>query len=298
MKTSAPLRRVLPAREQHPYRKARAGVRLTRRHRQAMAVLGRKLLSTLEPEAMLRMFAQTVRRVVPFDGLRLVLDGEGLTHEQGVQARHVAEYGLRINGHLLGTLRLMRERPFAKAELEVFEELLALLLFALRNALLYRHALRLASRDPLTGVGNRLAFDEALAREIERARRHQGKLALMMLDLDDFKGVNDRYGHPAGDALLKHFAAQVKTAARGCDMLFRFGGDEFALLMPETDLEGARQLVGRLMEVLEQSPLRWKDASIALRSSIGVAQWQPGEDAAALLARADAALYEDKHRRA
>ncbi|MFZ5537622.1 MAG: GGDEF domain-containing protein [Pseudomonadota bacterium] len=295
--TSALFRRPMPARDLHAYRKAMAGAQLEQRRQQAMFTLSRQLPTTLELEPLVRLFADIVHKVVPFDGLSLEMEGADFSWTQGVEAQHHAEYGLRLNEQRLGMLTLMRRFPFGKDELEVFEDLLAFLLYPLRNALLYRHTLRLALRDPLTGVGNRLAFDEALAREIVRAGRHDGRLALMMLDMDGFKEVNDRHGHLVGDELLKHFARLVKATARGSDMLFRFGGDEFALLMPETDMDGARQLARRLREVLVVQPLLQGEETIPLQSSIGVAQWLPGEGAAAFTARADAALYEDKRSR-
>ncbi|MGB9577905.1 MAG: GGDEF domain-containing protein [Halothiobacillaceae bacterium] len=295
--TSALFRRPIPPRDLHAYRKAMAGAQLEQRRQQAMFTLSRQLPTTLELEPLVRLFADIVHKVVPFDGLSLEMEGEDFSWTQGVEAQHHAEYGLRLNEQRLGTLLLSRRFPFGKDELEVFEDLLALLLYPLRNALLYRHTLRLALRDSLTEVGNRLAFDEALAREIVRAGRHDGRLVLMMLDMNGFKQVNDRYGHLVGDELLKHFARLVKATARGSDMLFRFGGDEFALLMPETDTDGAMQLVRRLREAMVAQPLVWHENIIPLHSSIGVAQWLPGEGAAAFTARADAALYEDKRSR-
>jgi len=298
--TSALFRRPMPARDLYAYRKAMAGAQLEQRRQQAMLTLSRQLPTTLELEPLVRLFVDIVHTVIPFDGLRLdVADvaGEGLSFVHGEGGDHVAEYGLCLNEQRMGELLLSRRFPFGKDELEVFEDLLAFLLYPLRNALLYQRTLRLASRDPLTGVGNRLAFDEALAREIVRAGRHDGRLALMMLDMDGFKEVNDRHGHLVGDELLKHFAQVVQVTARGSDMLFRFGGDEFALLMPETDMAGAMQLVRRLREQLAVQPLIQRDEIIPLRSSIGVAQWLPGEEGAAFAARADAALYEDKRSR-
>jgi diguanylate cyclase (GGDEF)-like protein len=295
--TSALFRRPMPVRDLQAYRKAMAGAQLEQRRQQAMYTLTRQLPTTLELEPLVRLFADIVHKVVPFDGLHLEVAGEGFTFVHGEGAEHVAEYGLVLNEQRLGTLWLSRRYPFSKDELEVFEDLLAFLIYPLRNALLYRHTKQLAFRDPLTGVGNRLAFDEALAREIARAKRHHGRLVLIMMDMDGFKEVNDRYGHLVGDELLKHFARLVKTTIRDSDMLFRFGGDEFALLMPETDRTGGMQLVTRLREVMKSQPLVWQGAVIPTKGSMGLAELIPGEDGASLVARADAALYEDKRRR-
>lgn len=295
--TSATLRRPMPVRDLHALRSARALAELELHRQQAIMRLARQLPSTLDVQPMFRMFAGIARDTFSFDGLRFVrASGEG-PFLWGEDAEHHAEYSLRLNDELLGEMILMRHRPFAEDELHVFEDLLAYLLYPLRNGLLYQDTLLMASRDALTGLGNRKSFDESLLRELARVERHGGELSLLMLDLDGFKAVNDTHGHVVGDVLLRHFAELLKTTARTSDMVFRFGGDEFAVLMPETREEGANRLVQRLREAMTDTPLLHEDLKILLQSSMGLAHWQADIDVTAMVEQADAALYEDKRER-
>jgi diguanylate cyclase (GGDEF)-like protein len=141
-----------------------------------------------------------------------------------------------------------------------------------------------ARTDPLTGLANRRVWDEDLARELARARRHGGQLCLVMLDLDRFKAYNDRHGHPAGDHLLKSTAAAWRDTLRPTDTLARYGGEEFALLLPHTSAEDAEIAVGRLLRLVP----------LGQTASAGIAAWDGDEAAEALVARADAALYAAK----
>jgi diguanylate cyclase (GGDEF)-like protein len=150
----------------------------------------------------------------------------------------------------------------------------------------HRSALQRATLDGLTDLPNQRAFHDELPEAVASAARHRVPLALAVLDLDDFKYLNDRYGHPRGDALLRRVAA-VLRAGRSGDRAYRVGGDEFALLLPHTDGEGARTVARRLMRRLGD-----EGATV----SIGVAALRPGQGAEALRAEADAALYEAKRR--
>jgi diguanylate cyclase (GGDEF)-like protein len=150
----------------------------------------------------------------------------------------------------------------------------------------HRLALERATRDGLTDLPNHRAFEDELAQATSAAGRNQDPLALALLDLDDFKLVNDRHGHLQGDALLRRVAAVLRDG-RAADRAYRIGGDEFALLMPNTDEQGAQILVKRLSRTLGEA-----DASV----SIGVATVRAGHSAEELRAEADAALYEAKRR--
>jgi len=152
-------------------------------------------------------------------------------------------------------------------------------------------ARRLAGLDPLTGLGNRRAFDESLARETERARRYGRSLALIVLDLDGFKAVNDRSGHLAGDAVLALAGERIREAVRSSDVACRIGGDEFGIVLPESTLEESEQLAERLRAHMSSRP-----ASGAgwLTASAGVAELGAGDDPELLFRRADEALYRAK----
>jgi diguanylate cyclase (GGDEF)-like protein/PAS domain S-box-containing protein len=156
---------------------------------------------------------------------------------------------------------------------------------------------RKASIDSLTGVLSRRALFDRLASEFERARRYGSPLAVAVLDLDHFKMVNDRHGHVMGDALLRRLGQLLKKSVRTSDAAGRFGGDEFILVLPESDLAGARQTAERVLELMEkEGTVALPDGRmLRLRASLGVSELTPDvTDVAMLVARADASLYRAK----
>lgn len=158
-----------------------------------------------------------------------------------------------------------------------------------------RELLRLATVDPLTEVRNRRALLEAGDRELRRARRAGTRLTVLMVDLDHFKGINDRYGHAVGDAVLREAARRLQAELREHDLLGRLGGEEFAVALPETDLEAALRVAERLRRCLAEAPVAVDDARVALTASLGAAEVDLHEESLeAALGRADAALYEAK----
>jgi len=162
------------------------------------------------------------------------------------------------------------------------------------EALCHAELRRLAAEDPLTGLANRGAFSEALGREVARARRHGGPLSLAVLDVDHFKAVNDRYGHAAGDQVLRGLAHAIAPLVRAEQLVARIGGEEMALLLPEVPLEKASAFAEKLRALVEGRGFVHEGDRIAVTVSIGVAALAAGDDAEALLGRADARLYDAK----
>jgi diguanylate cyclase (GGDEF)-like protein len=163
---------------------------------------------------------------------------------------------------------------------------------ALDNALRYREARQLADLDALTGLHNRRYFHETLAREVARAQRYDRRLALIVFDLDDFKKVNDRIGHLAGDAVLAEAAERVRDVVRSADIACRVGGDEFAVILPESALADADQLYRRIQAAVSARPLALVGK---LHLSAGVAELRPEDSGTSLFERADEALYRAKN---
>jgi diguanylate cyclase (GGDEF)-like protein len=159
---------------------------------------------------------------------------------------------------------------------------------AIENARRFREARQLADLDALTGLHNRRFFHDTLAREVARAHRYERQLALIIFDLDDFKAINDRIGHLAGDAVLAGAADVIRSVVRSADIACRVGGDEFAVILPESGLQEAEQLYTRLQQALEERP--FADAG-RIRLSAGVAELAKGDDSRAFFERADDALY-------
>jgi diguanylate cyclase (GGDEF)-like protein len=157
--------------------------------------------------------------------------------------------------------------------------------------------LRYRSRhDGLTGLLNRRAMEETLLAQMQRSRRTGEPFAVLMLDLDHFKTINDRHGHAVGDRALKHTAAALKAELREVDAVGRFGGEEFLVLMPGATVETALPVAERLRSALVTAP-EAEGATLRLSASIGIAQWRESEEETSrLLMRADAALYQAKLR--
>ena len=159
--------------------------------------------------------------------------------------------------------------------------------------------LRLASQDPLTGAANRRALMQALETELARASRQHTPLALLMVDIDHFKRVNDHYGHLAGDHVLRHIVGVLRQRLRASDVLGRYGGEEFMVLLPGTGLHGAAQLAEQLRQAVQAAPCEWQGQRIPFTVSIGVAASadtpaDPSRTSEALLQAADQALYRAK----
>ena len=162
---------------------------------------------------------------------------------------------------------------------------------AIENARRFREARQLADLDALTGLHNRRFFHETLARECARAHRYERKLSLIVFDLDDFKDINDRIGHLAGDAALAEAAERVKDVVRTADIACRIGGDEFAVILPESALDDADQLYRRILNAVSARPL---GQAGKLFLSAGVAELRPEDDPVSFFQRADDALYRAK----
>ncbi|GAB7126252.1 hypothetical protein JCM19000A_07590 [Silvimonas sp. JCM 19000] len=157
------------------------------------------------------------------------------------------------------------------------------------------HNRKMLELDPLTGSLNRQGFDHLLSNECKRARRSGARLTVVIFDLDDFKLINDRHGHLVGDQVLVHMANLAKAVLRETDTLVRYGGEEFLVMLPETDHRGAQYVIDRLRVVANKSPFMHKSQRIEVTFSSGIATLKDDENGRALVLRADEALYRAKH---
>jgi diguanylate cyclase (GGDEF)-like protein len=174
------------------------------------------------------------------------------------------------------------------------EALFRLIGRSLRFARAYDRARTQARIDPLTGLYNNRWMTETLTREIRRSQRSGSPLSAIVIDLDGLKGINDREGHRAGDCLLRHVAGQITAALRQADSAARVGGDEFVLLLPATDREGARSVARRALESIRTNAALFRDTPLPISASVGVAEWQPPWDVEQFIEAADRAMYQAK----
>jgi diguanylate cyclase (GGDEF)-like protein len=258
--------------------------------------LSGKLQTTLDLESLMDLFAQVMQSQFNYDTLRYQTADESVNLKFGRRAgRNKLNYDLSVLDTDLGAISMTRGRKFRDTEISQIENLFAALLYPLRNALLYRDAIQSAFIDSLTGVKNRTAFDSNFSRETEFHRRKQSDLSLIVLDIDFFKRINDSYGHIVGDAVLKQVAQSVEETIRSSDALYRYGGEEFVVVLNGTDKDGAMLLAERIRRKVESMTLSsLKDVNVSI--SLGVATLESEEKSAQLFERADKALYEAKQR--
>jgi len=192
---------------------------------------------------------------------------------------------------------IARATEFTREERELFEYLAGQAAVSIENADLHETVQRQAVTDELTGLSNIRELNTTLDREIERSRRFSSSLGLVMLDIDDFKQVNDLYGHQQGDQVLVMVGRVLRDLSRDIDEPARYGGEELAVVTPETDAAGAAQLAERMREAIENLEITRLDGDgrISVTASFGVASVpDSASDKASLIAAADAALYRAK----
>jgi diguanylate cyclase (GGDEF)-like protein len=216
--------------------------------------------------------------------------------------RSLAIAPLTFHGEIIGSLNQadltrLRYRPGMDARL--LERLAVKVSICLSNVTAHERLQWLAARDPLTKLLNRRVMATILQREFKRAQRYKSSLSLAFLDLDDFKAVNDRFGHDGGDALLKYVARRLSKMTRDTDIVVRYGGDEFVIILPGVTGEEVQNLIHRLRAYFDTNPLKVEGISIPVSISYGVSSLPDSgtKDPAALLSRADEMLYHAKTRK-
>ncbi|KPQ01735.1 GGDEF domain-containing protein [Marinobacter sp. HL-58] len=256
----------------------------------------RRLSTSLSLETQLAILAEEINTVVPFDCMnyRHQIATRDFVYATGMGGPHRCDYRLNLEGSFYGTLSFSRRQKFAEQELEGIELMLAAAICPIRNACQFIAIEQAALTDSLTGVPNKRALDGALARACSLGDRHGEGCSLILCDLDQFKAVNDEHGHVVGDHILKLAAAELEKAVRNSDSVYRFGGEEFAILLPHTDENDARSVADRIREYIRSIVVNCGDTDVSITTSCGVAQRLPDETPDQWLARADEALYRAK----
>ena len=265
------------------------------RLRDVISRFGEALGATHDGEQLMRLIVETAMEATSASGGVLVgMNGELV--KAGYPDKGMARIEVPLQaGHLnFGSLMLFGD-DFSDEDRMTAVSLASHAVVALDNARLHRIVERQALMDGLTGLANRRQCEESLADELARVERFGGSLAVVVADLDWFKDVNDRYGHPAGDSLLRDFASLLQETLRDVDLAGRWGGEEFLLILPGTDLAGGAQVAERVRAALAtRLVVTVEGTAIPVTASFGVAAVPPARTAAEVFAAADAALYEAK----
>jgi diguanylate cyclase (GGDEF)-like protein len=205
---------------------------------------------------------------------------------------------LMIQKRAIGTLSvgLSRRHRFDAEEMGMLLTIAGMAAIAIENGKLYARMEEMATTDGLTGLLNHRSFQEKLDEAMARARRSGKKLSMALMDIDHFKKVNDTHGHPVGDAVLRGVAKSLRDGARATDTVARYGGEEFAIIMEETDENGAKTKAERVREMIAKLSFKSDQGAFKATVSLGIATFpDDAADKKELILRSDEALYHSKH---
>jgi diguanylate cyclase (GGDEF)-like protein len=262
------------------------------RVRDATQRLGEALVSTHDSRQLLRVVVESaVEATGAAGGIVIGRDGEVARAGEPESAGERIAFPLRAGASDFGHLVIVAP-SFDAGQIETTRSLTAQAVVALENAQLHRIVQHQALIDSLTGLSNRRSAEDTLRFELTRAARFGGEICVVLADLDDFKQINDRYGHPFGDELLKEFANAMRATVRESDVAARWGGEEFALILPGTGAAGGALLAERIREIVDSRLVQAPDGTdVRITGSFGVASYPETDELGELLAAADSALY-------
>jgi len=262
-------------------------------HQKALKIAS-VLQTTLEIDKLIEVFSNEIQGLIPHNSISFSHKSQNIHVAKGTEKKHACSYQLVVAAQTIGQLTFTRTKKFSDNETALLESLICSLVYPLRNAVMYKHALTAAHTDPLTGANNRSTMNSALIRETELARRYNTPLSLLALDIDKFKSINDSYGHLAGDFIIKSVADAIVECIRSSDILFRSGGEEFIILLSNTAKQGALMLAERIRHTIATADYDYNEHQIALSTSLGVSCFKEGDNSETLFEKADIALYAAK----
>jgi diguanylate cyclase (GGDEF)-like protein len=254
------------------------------------------LQTTLKIEPLFDLFFGQLQHLIKAHSCHYCYPEKNLDIKLGKAATHTADYSLKLQDEILGNIILSRKQRFTESELLHIESLLSILIYPLRNALSYRDAIQQALSDPLTGLGNRGALEQAINHQWQMAQRYDQHFCVLMLDIDHFKNINDTYGHAVGDEAIKAVAHSISATTRQTDVAYRYGGEEFVVILNKSELLGASIIAERIRENIAalEIPVDDHGNHIQLTISIGGSCSAHSKHPSELMKQADQVLYHAK----
>lgn len=253
--------------------------------------LMQQLQTTLDLNKLLNIFAMEASKYVNFSGLYFKNQSVSVALRGSQKSKNERQFELKLNDEFIGTLSYEANKPINMRHYKNLERIHQVLLYPLKNALQYHQAMQLAMQDSLTGLGNRRYFDEQLTRAMHYANRQHTKVGLVLGDLNKFKAINDTFGHSVGDQVLKEFSCLLRKCIRDSDSVFRFGGDEFALIVESATEDTLDIVKNRINNALKSNALL---AKYQVGCSLGATFMNRADNELTLFERADNALYRQK----
>ncbi|GAB6100724.1 hypothetical protein JCM16358_26030 [Halanaerocella petrolearia] len=267
-----------------------------------LELVSAKGVPELEKEAIVKAAKEVTSEVI--DDEKILINDNAKEIEEKysfdtIDVKSVMFVPLKIRGEVIGAIAAAQtdfERQFKGADRKFITTLANQVAIAIENARIYNQMKNMAIRDGLTKLYNHSYFQDRLGKEIKKSNRYKRDLALLMLDIDNFKNFNDTYGHQAGDEVLRSIAQVLEDNVRGADLVARYGGEEFAIILPETDELGAYQMGQRVNDLVREENIKYNDLELNVTVSIGVAIYQFDQSKKEFINQADQALYEAKDR--
>ncbi|MAD16567.1 MAG: GGDEF domain-containing protein [Alteromonadaceae bacterium] len=250
-----------------------------------------KWLTTIDLAVLSDLFFQQLQNTLPLCGLKIQWNHSDITHGTLTSQPYNKRLAVRQGDEEIAMIHYSLSRTLAVREWQILQQLHMLFKNPLKNGLEYERIKLVATRDNLTGLGNRSNFDDTMHRLFSQAKRQPCQFALLVIDLDKFKQVNDQFGHSQGDKILVTCAETISTCLRDTDFAFRFGGDEFCCLLTDTCIDSCQQITQRIQQAFKENSLL---AQHHISCSIGSAIYQNDDTQHSLFMRADAAMYRNK----
>ena len=250
-----------------------------------------QLQTSLELDRLLNIFAMEAAKYVDFSGLSFKRGDITASIRGSRQGKNERHFELKLNQKFVGILTYAINSPISITNYKILNELHQFLIHPLNNAIQYQEAMQLAMQDGLTSLNNRRSFDEQLKRAMHHANRQRSKVGLIVCDLDKFKVINDTYGHNIGDEVLINFSQALKESVRDSDSLFRFGGDEFAVIVENATIDSLIVIEQRIYIAMASDALL---SNYKVSCSLGHTIMNSMDTQTSFFERADKALYQNK----